>query len=40
MPERTTLQAANDVYADGSTTGDLPMLRAARRFAVTCMDAG
>ena len=39
MPERDTLQAANHVYADGFTKGDLPLPPGRRLAIVTCMDA-
>lgn len=39
MPERDILEAANEVYADGFTKGDLPMPPGRRLAIVTCMDA-
>jgi carbonic anhydrase len=39
MPERDTLLAANEVYADSFSQGDLPMPPARRVAIVTCMDA-
>ena len=39
MPERDVLQAANEVYADGFSKGDLPMPPGRRLAVVTCMDA-
>jgi carbonic anhydrase len=39
MPERDVLQAANEVYADGFSKGDLPMPPGRRLAIVTCMDA-
>jgi carbonic anhydrase len=39
MPERDTLLAANEVYADSFSHGHLPMPPARRLAIVTCMDA-
>jgi carbonic anhydrase len=39
MAERDVLQAANEVYADGFSKGDLPMPPGRRLAVVTCMDA-
>jgi carbonic anhydrase len=39
MPERDTLLAANEVYADSFSHGHLPMPPARRVAIVTCMDA-
>ena len=39
MPERDVLQAANEVYADAFSNGDLPMPPGRRLAIVTCMDA-
>jgi carbonic anhydrase len=39
MPERDTLLAANEVYADSFSQGHLPMPPARRVAIVTCMDA-
>jgi carbonic anhydrase len=39
MPERDVLRAANEVYADGFSKGDLPMPPGRRLAIVTCMDA-
>jgi len=39
MPERDTLLAANEVYADSFSQGHLPMPPARRLAIVTCMDA-
>jgi carbonic anhydrase len=39
MPERDVLQAANEVYADGFSKGELPMPPGRRLAIVTCMDA-
>jgi carbonic anhydrase len=39
MPERDTLAAANEVYADAFSKGDLPMPPGRRLAIVTCMDA-
>lgn len=39
MPEREVLQAANEVYADAYSHGDLPMPPGRRLAIVTCMDA-
>jgi carbonic anhydrase len=39
MAERDALQAANEVYADGFSKGDLPMPPGRRLAVVTCMDA-
>ncbi|MGH3011567.1 MAG: beta-class carbonic anhydrase [Gaiellaceae bacterium] len=39
MPEREVLQAANEVYADAYSNGDLPMPPGRRLAIVTCMDA-
>jgi carbonic anhydrase len=39
MAERDVLQAANEVYADGFSKGDLPMPPGRRLAIVTCMDA-
>jgi carbonic anhydrase len=39
MSERDVLQAANEVYADRFTKGDLPMPPGRRLAIVTCMDA-
>lgn len=39
MPERDTLLAANEVYADSFSQGHLPMPPARRLAVVTCMDA-
>ncbi len=39
MPERDILQAANEVYADSFTKGDLPMPPGRQLAIVTCMDA-
>jgi carbonic anhydrase len=39
MPERDILQAANEIYADGFTKGDLPMPPGRQLAIVTCMDA-
>lgn len=39
MPERDTLLAANEVYADSFSQGHLPMPPARRLAIVSCMDA-
>jgi carbonic anhydrase len=39
MAERDILQAANEVYAEGFSKGDLPMPPGRRLAIVTCMDA-
>ncbi|MGH3014808.1 MAG: beta-class carbonic anhydrase [Gaiellaceae bacterium] len=39
MPERNTLLAANEVFADSFTQGHLPMPPSRRLAIVTCMDA-
>jgi len=39
VPERDTLLAANEVYADSFSQGHLPMPPARRVAIVTCMDA-
>ncbi len=39
MPERDVLQAANEVYADAFSNGDLPVPPGRRLAIVTCMDA-
>ena len=39
MPERDTLLAANEVYADSFSHGQLPVPPARRVAIVTCMDA-
>lgn len=39
MPERDTMLAANEVYADSFSQGHLPMPPARRLAIVTCMDA-
>lgn len=39
MPERDTLLAANEVYADSFSQGHLPVPPARRLAIVTCMDA-
>jgi carbonic anhydrase len=39
LPERDTLPAANEIYADSYTQGHLPMPPARRLAIVTCMDA-
>jgi carbonic anhydrase len=39
MPERDALQAANEIYADAFSNGDLPTPPGRRLAIVTCMDA-
>ena len=39
MAERNALQAANEAYAEGFGSGDLPMPPGRRLAIVTCMDA-
>jgi carbonic anhydrase len=39
MPERDILQAANEVYAESFSSGDLPIPPGRRLAIVTCMDA-
>jgi carbonic anhydrase len=39
MPERDVLRAANEVYADDFSKGDLPIPPGRRLAVVTCMDA-
>ncbi len=39
MPERDTLQAANDAFCESFSKGDLPMPPGRRLAIVTCMDA-
>jgi carbonic anhydrase len=39
MAEREVLQAANEVYADAFSNGDLPLPPGRRLAIVTCMDA-